>query len=110
MKTYSGQRFRDRTVRVYVERAGRRRRLESIAGHSGADFDYGYDGAGPAELARSILGDVLGRPPKWWLYRAFLGQFIEPLDQAAPWAISEAEIVAWLTMIEAQRSGEPGGP
>ena len=103
MKMYRGERAPNGTVRVFVDEGDQRRSLGPARRYPSSGFDYGYDGSGPAELARSILADVLGRPPKWWLYRAVLGQFIEPLDQAEPWAISEAEVSAWLAAVAAQR-------
>ena len=107
MKAYRGERARDGTVRVLVELDGVTRPLERAPGHGADGFDYGYDGAGPADLARSILADYRGHPPKWRVYRAFLHQFIVPLDRAVPWTISEAEISAWLVMMGVGGRGEP---
>lgn len=106
MKAYTGARERDGSVRVRVELDGTSHSLGRPARHAPDRFDYGYDGAGPADLARSILADYLGYTPKWRLYRAFLHQFIVPLDRSEPWTISETEIAAWLVMLGASGRGE----
>lgn len=107
MRSYTGERAPDGTVRVRVVQGGSARPLEHPVRHAPGGFDYGYDGSGPANLARSILADYLGYAPKWRLYRAFLHQFIVPLERSAPWTISEAEIGAWLVIVGAGRRGEP---
>ena len=106
MRTYTGERARDGAVRVRVEQDGAGRLLAHATGHDSSRFDYGYDGSGPADLARSILADYLGYAPKWRVYRAFLQQFIVPLDRSEPWTITEAEISAWLVLMGVGGRGE----
>ena len=106
MKTYAGERARDGAVRIRVEQDGAVRPLAHSTGRDPTRFDYGYDGSGPADLARSILADYLGYAPKWRVYRAFLHQFIVPLDRAEPWTISETEISAWLVLMGVSGRGE----
>ena len=105
MKRYSGQRLPDGTVRVYLDEGGRRRILPHLVRHSPAGFEYGHAGAGPADLARSILADYVGEVPGTRLCRAFTQRFIEPLDRQASWTISGVEIAAWLAAVEAEDRG-----
>ena len=106
MRVYVGERARDGTVRVRVEHDGAARPLAHAARHAPDRFDYGYDGSAPADLARSILADYLGYAPKWRVYRAFLHQFIAPLDRSEPWTITEAEISALLVLMGVGGRGE----
>ena len=107
MRAYTGERAADGAVRVRVVLDGVARPLAHAARHNPDRFDYGYDGSAPADLARSILADFLGYAPKWRVYRAFLHQFIVPLDRAEPWTITEAEISAWLVLMGVGGRGEP---
>lgn len=106
MRAYRGERARDGAVRVVVEQDGAARPLSHAVRHNPDRFDYGYDGSAPANLARSILADYLGYAPKWRVYRAFLHQFIVPLDRSGPWTITEAEISAWLVLMGVGGRGE----
>jgi hypothetical protein len=69
--------------------------------HSPTGFEWGYGGSGPADLARSILADVLGRMPGPELYQEFKREFVAGWGDA--WSIGEAEIWDWL-MQPAERS------
>lgn len=104
MKTYAGERSPDGSVRVFIDAGDARRALGGGASPDG--LDYGYDGAGPANLARAILADHLGRPPKWWLYRAFQQQFLDGLDRDEAWSISEVEIAAWYIAVKIPHDAE----
>ena len=106
MRAYTGERAPDGTVRVRVEEDGTVRSLARASRHDPDRFDYGYDGSAPADLARVILADYLGYVPKWRVYRAFVHQFIVPLDRAEPWAITEGEISAWLVLMGVGGRGE----
>lgn len=59
---YRGTRHRNRsvTVRAYDLRSGWGEPLRHVVKHSPAGFEWGYEGSGPADLARSLLIDVLG--------------------------------------------------
>ena len=106
MRAYTGQRAPDGAVHVRVEGDGAVRPLAHAIPHEASRFDYGYDGSGPADLARSILADYLGYSPKWRVYRAFLHQFIVPLDRSEPWTITESEVSAWLVLMGVGGRGE----
>lgn len=43
-----------------IEADGTTRPLEHLVLHSPDGFEFGYYGSGPADLARSIVGDVVG--------------------------------------------------
>jgi hypothetical protein len=62
--------------------------------HSPDGFEWGYGGSGPADLAHSILADVLGRMPGPDLYQSFKSDFVANWSNA--WSITEAEIQNWL--------------
>ena len=55
--------------------------LEHKVHHSPTGFEFGYEGSGPAELARSILWDYLGEEPMPGLYQEFKRQFIAPVKE-----------------------------
>lgn len=64
-------------------------------------FETGYGGAGPYDLAASILGDILGKRPDLLdktLVEAFLGRFIVPqkIAHGQAYVISGGEIEEWL--------------
>ncbi len=62
MKRYVMTR-RDGRPRVLVYgRPGNPTPLKHLVRHSPDGFEWGYGGSGPADLARSIVGDVMGRP------------------------------------------------
>ena len=108
MKSYRGERAPDGGARVCVERGGRCWPLAHHVRYSTADFDYGVLGPRALDLARSILIDHLAEAPRPMVEEAFAWRFIGPLDRRAAWTISEAELAAWLAIIEAQ--GHPDGP
>jgi hypothetical protein len=45
---------------IVVDEEGRARELAHVVKHSPTGFSWGYAGSGPADLARSILLDVIG--------------------------------------------------
>ncbi len=49
------------TCRIELE-DGLYRHLPHLCRHSPDGFEWGYSGSGPADLARSIVGDVLQHP------------------------------------------------
>ena len=48
------------TCRIELE-DGLYRMLPHLVRHSPAGFEWGYGGSGPSDLARSIVGDLLGQ-------------------------------------------------
>ncbi len=48
-------------VTVYDDEPSRPRGLPHLVRHSPDGFEWGYGGSGPSDLARSIVGDVLGQ-------------------------------------------------
>ena len=56
---YSGIRTADGSPAVFVTRNGERQPLTHLLRHSPDGFEWGYDGSGPHDLARSIVGDYM---------------------------------------------------
>ena len=110
MKTYSGERAPNGTAHIYVEQDGYRRLLTHLTRQGGEGLDYGVPGPGAANLALSILTDCRGRLLKASRCQAFALRFLIGLDRMAPWTISEAEIGAWLAVVEDQDPSERGHP
>lgn len=82
---------------VFVREEGYiRRPLEHHVLHSPTGFSWGYYGSGPAELARCILWDFLGREPHPALYQKFKEDYIA--DFAADWILSSEAIESWLDL------------
>ena len=102
VKTYSGERVPNGAIRTDVEQDGYQRPLTHLTRHSGERLDYGAAGPGATNLALSILTDYRGRVLKASRCQAFALSFIAPLDRHQPWMISEAEIEAWLTVVEGE--------
>jgi len=101
---------------VQVVRDGKASRLKHYVGHSPSGFASGYNGSGPADLARCILVDFLALKPKWdnylhrsykdgssfpvidaGVYQAFKRDVIANLPQLKPWELADITIIAWLT-------------
>lgn len=65
--------------------------------HSPTGFEWGYGGAGPADLAYSILVDYLGDATRAEaLHQTFKRAFIAPLDRSSSWTIEDVAIAHWL--------------
>ena len=64
--------------------------------HSPTGFEWGYLGSGPADLARSILWDHLGKEPSPALYQEFKWVFVAYWEDE--WQISSLEIQDWMDM------------
>lgn len=99
MKTYKGKRVRpsggfpsresnDVIVTVNGEP------LEHRVYHSPTGMEWGYLGSGPADLARSILWDFLGKEPIRELYMLFKEKFVSGWKDE--WQITSDEIKAWI--------------
>lgn len=62
--------------------------------HSPTGFNWGYGGSGPADLARSILWDLIGIEPFPGLYQEFKWEFVAGWKDQ--WAITSEEIKKWM--------------
>ena len=62
--------------------------------HSPDGFNFGYGGSGPADLARSILWDHLGKEPAPVLYQDFKFRFVSGWKDV--WEITSEEIQNWI--------------
>lgn len=107
MKFYypEGHYFEDENARIIVECEGKAKQLPFASGkarHSPDGFSWGYNGSGPAELARAILADFTGNPdPPTALYQEFKRVFIaSKRSDSAHWIISGGDIQAWLDQRE----------
>lgn len=77
--------------------------LPHLVRHSPDGFEYGYGGSGPSDLARSIVGDLLGeRDPKPSLYRPVVGRLISQISGDGPVFVSEETVRIAMTTV-----GEP---
>lgn len=96
MKTYHGLRTSHGETYVTVRLNGDRPRpLFHRMRHSPTGFEWGYGGSGPADLAFSILWDLLGETTANRFYQDFKWAFIAPADRERV-EISEEEIRTWL--------------
>ncbi len=106
-KTYRGE--SGGVVHVVIKSGFMRtiRRLHHVVLHSPSGFDWGYEGSGPADLALSILCDVLKeRPSKKQIYHGdfkayahhqdFKREFVSRWDMYGGFQIDENTIVQWL--------------
>ncbi|MBI3965356.1 MAG: hypothetical protein HY329_06945 [Chloroflexi bacterium] len=104
-KIYRGYRDGYRTSEplfVFVQDGdGERRPLPGVlppgTWDRGSGFEWGYDGAGPRNLAVAILTDYLGCQPHHWIIDRFVRQVIAKLDVSKPWVITSTELAGWLT-------------
>lgn len=114
MKTYVGERPADEEIgdcRVMVVRDDGRSSypLPHVVIHSPTGFEWGYGGSGPADLALSILADLLQEPisrvlAAWRgsghsraldLHQHFKFAFIGGLDRKG-WRLTEEVIRRWM--------------
>ena len=105
-KTSGGERAPNGALRAYVEEDGHRRSLTPLTRHGGERLDYGAAGPG-ATKPGTQHPDHRGRVLTASRCQAFALSFIEPIDGHQPWTISEAEIEAWLTVVEDQDWDHP---
>lgn len=111
-KLYRGERLLNGTVRVMVMHPVDHDRtfydLHHVELHS-QDFEWGYGGSGPADLALSILADYFGEKPGrdeiGWkdfqctrYHQDFKWQFIATLPQSGTWFILGKTIEEWLKL------------
>lgn len=92
---YAGARGPDGAVKVVGIRNGVQYPLQHLVHHSPSGMEWGYGGSGPADLARSIIGDVLGTDdPDPAVYQDFKQEFVSGWGDR--WEISLDEIRAWV--------------
>jgi hypothetical protein len=68
--------------------------LKHVVLHSPTGMEWGYGGSGPADLALSILTDLLGGPMARRYYQQFKFDFVAGFKDN--WTISADEIRKWL--------------
>ncbi len=112
MKSYlmirDGESFAD-DVRILVREHGTVGALRHRVRHSPTGMNWGYGGSGPADLARSIVWDVLGREPTAVEYQAVKWALVSPLP-AEGGEITEEQVRAVLARLEApEQTHELGG-
>jgi hypothetical protein len=94
----SNSRTTDTAVRSSsgVCRNGRRRNLELNDDRLiEADFEWGYEGAGPRRLAQAILNDFLGDKVDMLLSNGFLREVVAHLP--SEFELTGAEVAAWVS-------------
>lgn len=90
---------------VFVETAGARRPLAHRVRHSPGGFAWGYEGSGPADLARSILWDALDREPEPWLYQDFKRDYVAGWLTDQPWVLERDDVLDYVLDREEDRHG-----
>jgi hypothetical protein len=100
MKMYIGQIVDDDFGPVVVEdlAAGTRQSLRHVVRYSPDGFSWGYNGSGPAELARCILIDLLGMDRIEMvdsLDLRFRMEVIAALPRKRGWRLSEHSVMTW---------------
>lgn len=63
--------------------------------HSPTGMEWGYNGSGPADLARSILWELIGEEPETALYQKFKYNFIATAPYVG-FVLQEDEIEMWI--------------
>lgn len=91
-KTYHG--WRDpRTREAHAVVNGKP--LRHVGTHS-KDFEWGYSGSGPADLAWSILADYLGDEEQaFQLHQQFKRKYVAGMDEW-DWTLTADQLDAWL--------------
>jgi hypothetical protein len=91
---------------VGVSRNGERSNLELDDDRLiDAEFEWGYEGAGPRRLAVAILNDFLGRNVELTVSNDFLRDVVAHLPNE--FELTGAEIASWLSDRPAEASGDP---
>jgi len=90
MKTYEGRR-RFFTTKVTVDGRPLRPRLD-LRSHSPAEFEWGYGGSGPAQLALALLADHLENEQEALnLYQRFKWRVVAQLPRHH-WTLTSSQI------------------
>jgi len=94
MKWYYFQRIKPGWVVAWIENdTDEHFPLKHLVKHSPDGFEFGYEGSGPSDLARSIVGDYLDDPnPDPRLYQAFLRAVLAHLETDGPHMVSEKSV------------------
>lgn len=92
---------------VTIEEVGQVHMLAHRVHHSPTGFSWGYAGSGPADLARSLLWDLLGAEPTPSLYQDFKFDVVSRWPQSGSWVMSQRELATW---VENWRTLHPGQP
>lgn len=80
-----------------------------LADHSPTDFEWGYEGSGPAQLALALLADALGDENRALaLYPAFKEEVVAALPASA-WRLSAFAIRETAHRLEDESTGVPLG-
>jgi len=106
MKVYHGKRHSQGSVSVWVNDDGVTRRLEHKVRHSPSGFEWGYRGSGPADLARSLLWDVMGEEPEPEVYQKFKVEMLADLEDDE-WTMTEVEILDAVARISRDEEPKP---
>lgn len=95
MKSYTGTRAAGNVVEVFVHDGGRKisneldPRLDLVDHKSNGKFNWGYDGAAPAQLALALCADVLKNDKRAVaIHKAFMARYV------VRWSQGQFEIVA----------------
>ncbi|HZU15042.1 MAG TPA: DUF6166 domain-containing protein [Candidatus Dormibacteraeota bacterium] len=84
-----------RVVATVIPDHGRSYPLRRVVHHSPAGLEYGYGGSGPADLALSILVDLLGEDRAWHHYQAVKWRFIVSLDARSEHTLDGDQVLAF---------------
>ena len=91
-------------VSITVEENGEIKNLRHHVYHSPTGMNWGYGGSGPADLACSLLWDVLGEEPSTGMYQDFKWAFVAGWKET--WEISKKEILDWITQYALKKADE----
>jgi len=82
-------------ARCFVLHKNKKYPLRHVVCYSPTGFEWGYGGAGPADLALSILTDFAGRKVAESLYQQFKWDVIAKIPYQGT-VIWSSDIVAWI--------------
>lgn len=69
------------------------------------EFEWGYGGSGPAQLALAILADCLGDNQRALaLHQAYKKRVIQVLERGRIWKITEDQVRATVEQLERERT------
>lgn len=94
VKSYIAQRGPFSVSCTVIPEEGSPYPLPHLVHHSPDGYEYGYEGSGPSELARSIVADLLGnKDPDPAIYHSFKRRVIAHLEGNGPHFISELHVL-----------------